>query len=120
MGSNDLHSATTKNAFPDLEERIDELKNHRKLGKRDNLLRVYEDGVDALMNALGVSREVSEDLDKAFYKSFPRIICADMVIKFEIKVLKHLTKNKLKSRLVLPIHDELMASVAKDVCYRGN
>lgn len=33
---------------------------------------------------------------------------------FEIKVWEYLTKNNLKSRLVLPIHDELMVSVAKD------
>lgn len=153
----DLHSATTKNAFPDLEEGTDEFKHHRKLGKRANFLKVYQGGVDALMNALDVSRDVAEALDKAFYKSFPRIkeyqdwvvqhlsqygyvenlygrryymddsrfyyracnyliqgTCADMVKTFEIKVWEYLTKNKLKSRLVLPIHDELMVSVAKD------
>ena len=153
----DLHSATTKNAFPDLEEGTDEFKHHRKLGKRANFLKVYQGGVDALMNALDVSREVAEALDKAFYKSFPRIkeyqewvtqhlsqygyvenlygrryymddsrfyyracnyliqgTCADMVKTFEIKVWEYLTKNNLKSRLVLPIHDELMVSVAKD------
>ena len=153
----DLHSATTKNAFPDLEEGTDEFKHHRKLGKRANFLKVYQGGVDALMNALDVSRETAEALDKAFYKSFPRIkeyqewvvqhlsqygyvenlygrryymddsrfyyracnyliqgTCADMVKTFEIKVWEYLTKNNLKSRLVLPIHDELMVSVAKD------
>ena len=153
----DLHSATTKNAFPELEEGTDEFKHHRKLGKRANFLKVYQGGVDALMNALDVSREVAEALDNAFYKSFPRIreyqdwvvqhlsqygyvenlygrryymddsrfyyracnyliqgTCADMVKTFEIKVWEYLTKNKLKSRLVLPIHDELMVSVAKD------
>ena len=153
----DLHSATTKNAFPDLEEGTDEFKHHRKLGKRANFLKVYQGGVDALMNALDVNRDTAEALDKAFYKSFPRIreyqdwvvqhlsqygyvenlygrryymddsrffyracnyliqgTCADMVKTFEIKVWEYLTKNKLKSRLVLPIHDELMVSVAKD------
>lgn len=153
----DLHSATTKNAFPDLQEGTDEFKHHRKLGKRANFLKVYQGGVDALMNALDVSRDVAEALDKAFYKSFPRIkeyqdwvvqhlsqygyvenlygrryymddsrfyyracnyliqgTCADMVKTFEIKVWEYLTKNNLKSRLVLPIHDELMVSVAKD------
>ena len=153
----DLHSATTKNAFPDLEEGTDEFKHHRKLGKRANFLKVYQGGVDALMNALDVSREVAEALDNAFYKSFPRIkeyqdwvvqhlrqygyvenlygrryymddsrfyyracnyliqgTCADMVKVFEIRVWEYLIKNKLKSRLVLPIHDELMLSVAKD------
>ena len=37
-----------------------------------------------------------------------------MVKTFEIRVCEYLTKNNLKSRLVLPIHDELMVSVAKD------
>lgn len=153
----DLHSETTKNAFPDLEEGTPEFKHHRKLGKRANFLKVYQGGVDALMNALDVTRDVADALDKAFYKSFPRIkeyqdwvvqhlsqygyvenlygrryymddsrfyyracnyliqgTCADMVKTFEIKVWEYLTKNKLKSRLVLPIHDELMVSVAKD------
>ena len=153
----DLHSATTKNAFPELEEGTPEFKHHRKLGKRANFLKVYQGGVDALMNALDVSRDVAEKLDKAFYKSFPKIreyqewvtehlsqygyvenlygrryymddsrfyykacnyliqgTCADMVKTFEIKVWEYLTKNNLKSRLVLPIHDELMVSVAND------
>ena len=153
----DLHSATTKNAFPELEEGTPEFKHHRKLGKRANFLKVYQGGVDALMNALDVSRDVAEKLDKAFYKSFPRIkeyqdwvtqhlsqygyvenlygrryymddsrfyykacnyliqgTCADMVKTFEIRVWEYLTKNNLKSRLVLPIHDELMVAVAND------
>jgi DNA polymerase-1 len=153
----DLHSATTKNAFPELEEGTPEFKHHRKLGKRANFLKVYQGGVDALMNALDVSRDVAEKLDKAFYKSFPKIreyqewvtehlsqygyvenlygrryymddsrfyyracnyliqgTCADMVKTFEIKVWEYLTKNNLKSRLVLPIHDELMVAVAND------
>ena len=153
----DLHSATTKNAFPELEEGTPEFKHHRKLGKRANFLKVYQGGVDALMNALDVSREVAEKLDKAFYKSFPKIreyqewvtehlsqygyvenlygrryymddsrfyykacnyliqgTCADMVKTFEIRVWEYLTKNNLKSRLVLPIHDELMVAVAND------
>ena len=153
----DLHSATTKNAFPELEEGTPEFKHHRKLGKRANFLKVYQGGVDALMNALDVSRDVAEKLDKAFYKSFPKIreyqewvtehlsqygyvenlygrryymddsrfyyracnyliqgTCADMVKTFEIRVWEYLTKNDLKSRLVLPIHDELMVAVAND------
>ena len=153
----DLHSATTKNAFPELEEGTPEFKHHRKLGKRANFLKVYQGGVDALMNALDVTREVAEKLDKAFYKSFPKIreyqdwvtqhlsqygyvenlygrryymddsryyyracnyliqgTCADMVKTFEIKVYEYIKKNNLKSRLVLPIHDELCLSVPLD------
>ena len=118
---------------------------------------VIVQGVDALMNALDVTREVAEKLDKAFYKSFPKIreyqdwvtqhlsqygyvenlygrryymddsryyyracnyliqgTCADMVKTFEIKVYEYIKKNNLKSRLVLPIHDELCLSVPLD------
>lgn len=153
----DLHSATTKNAFPELVEGTDEFKHFRKLGKRANFLKVYQGGVDALMDALDINRETAEKLDKAFYKSFPKIkeyqdwvvdslykngyvenlygrryymdnsrmfykacnyliqgTCADMVKLFEIKVWEYLKKNNLKSRLVLPIHDELCLSVAVD------
>lgn len=153
----DLHSATTKNAFPNLEEGTDEFKHFRKLGKRANFLKVYQGGVDALMNALGVDRDTADALDKAFYKSFPRIkeyqdwvtrhlteygyvenlygrryymddsryfyracnyliqgTCADMVKTFEIKVYEYIKNNNLKSRLVLPIHDELCVSVPLD------
>lgn len=153
----DLHSATTKNAFPELEEGTPEFKHHRKLGKRANFLKVYQGGVDALMNALDVNRNTAEKLDKAFYKSFPRIreyqdwvtnhlnqygyvenlygrryymdnskffyracnyliqgTCADMVKTFEIKVYEYIKEHNLKSRLVLPIHDELCVSVPLD------
>ena len=153
----DLHSETTRHAFPNIPMGTPEFKKHRKLGKRANFLKVYQGGVDALMNSLDINRETAEALDKAFYTAFPRIkdyqdwvvehlteygyvenlygrryymnnskwyyracnyliqgTCADMVKLFEIRVWKYLTENHLKSRMMLPIHDELMVSVAKD------
>lgn len=153
----DLHSETTKHAFPNLDPDSAEFKKKRKLGKRANFLKVYQGGVVALMNSLDINRDTAEALDSAFYKAFPRIkdyqdwvvehltqygyvenlygrryymndsrtfykacnyliqgTCADMVKKFEIEVHKYLKNNNLKSKMVLPIHDELMVAVHKD------
>ena len=69
----DLHSETTRHAFPDLDPNSDEFKKKRKLGKRCNFLKVYQGGVQALKESLDVSEEVAKALDDAFYKAFPRI-----------------------------------------------
>jgi DNA polymerase-1 len=69
----DLHSETTKHAFPDVDPNSDEFKKKRKLGKRCNFLKVYQGGVQALKDSLDVSDEVAIALDAAFYKAFPRI-----------------------------------------------
>jgi len=69
----DLHSETTRHAFPDLDPNSDEFKKKRKLGKRCNFLKVYQGGVNALRDSLEVSQEVAQALDDAFYKAFPRI-----------------------------------------------
>lgn len=69
----DLHSETTKHAFPDVDPSTPEFKKLRKLGKRCNFLKVYQGGVQALKESLEVSQEIAEALDSAFYKAFPRI-----------------------------------------------
>ena len=69
----DLHSETTKHAFPNIDPSSPEFKKYRKLGKRCNFLKVYQGGVQALKDSLDVSEEVAQALDDAFYKAFPRI-----------------------------------------------
>jgi len=69
----DLHSETTRHAFPDIDPNSEEFKKKRKLGKRCNFLKVYQGGVNALRDSLEVSQEIAEALDNAFYKAFPRI-----------------------------------------------
>ena len=153
----DLHSETTRHAFPNIPMDSPEFKKKRKLGKRANFLKVYQGGVLALMESLDIDRETAEALDSAFYKAFPRIkdyqewvnnhlmeygyvenlygrryymndskwfykacnyliqgTCADMVKLFEINVYNYLKDNNLKSKMLLPIHDELMLDIAKD------
>ena len=152
----DLHSETTKHAFPDLDPTSDEFKKKRKLGKRCNFLKVYQGGVQALKDSLDIDMETAEALDSAFYKAFPRIkdyqdwvvehlstygyvenlygrryymedsrqfykacnyliqgSCADMVKTFEINIHKFIKENNLKTKMVLPIHDELIFLVPK-------
>lgn len=69
----DLHSETTRHAFPNLDPSSPEFKKKRKLGKRANFLKVYQGGVQALQESLEIDRETAEALDGAFYKAFPRI-----------------------------------------------
>lgn len=152
----DLHSETTKHAFPNLDPTSDEFKKKRKLGKRCNFLKVYQGGVQALKDSLDIDMETAEALDSAFYKAFPRIkdyqdwvvehlstygyvenlygrryymedsrqfykacnyliqgSCADMVKTFEINIHKFIKDNNLKTKMVLPIHDELIFLVPK-------
>ena len=147
----DLHSETTKHAFPDVDPSTPEFKKLRKLGKRCNFLKVYQGGVMALKESLDVSLEVAEALDKAFYKAFPRIkdyqewvnnqlsiygfienlygrryymedsrqfykgcnyliqgTCADLIKCVEIKIWKYIKENGLHTKMVLPIHDEIV------------
>ena len=147
----DLHSETTRHAFPDLDPESPEFKKKRKLGKRCNFLKVYQGGVQALKDSLEVSEEVAIALDNAFYKAFPRIkdyqewvnktlttygyvenlygrryymedsrqfykgcnyliqgTCADLIKCVEIKIWKFIKENGLRTKMVLPIHDELV------------
>ena len=69
----DLHSETTKHAFPDVPVDSPEFKKKRKLGKQCNFLKVYQGGVGAIQSEIGVDAETAQALDQAFYKAFPKI-----------------------------------------------
>lgn len=54
---------------------------------------------------------------KLFYKAYNYVIqggCADLVKEKEIRVHHFIKQNKLKSRMVLPVHDEIQVSIHKD------
>jgi DNA polymerase I len=70
----DLHSATTKEAFPDVPEDSDEFKRLRGLGKATNFAKNYGATKNALMEQFGFEESVAVKLDKAYYQAFPKIL----------------------------------------------
>jgi len=70
----DLHSATTKEAFPDVPEGTDEFKKLRNLGKATNFAKNYGATKNALMEQFGFEESIAEKLDKAYYQAFPKIL----------------------------------------------
>jgi len=70
----DLHSATTKEAFPDVPEDSDEFKRLRGLGKATNFAKNYGATKNALMEQFGFEESVATKLDKAYYQAFPKIL----------------------------------------------
>jgi DNA polymerase-1 len=70
----DLHSATTKEAFPDVPEGTDEFKRLRGLGKATNFAKNYGATKNALMEQFGFEESIAEKLDKAYYQAFPKIL----------------------------------------------
>lgn len=69
----DLHSVTTHKAFPDVNIDSAEFKKLRKLGKVANFLKNYGGGVEAIIEQLGVSRDIAIALDQGYYQAFPVI-----------------------------------------------
>lgn len=156
----DLHSETTKHAFPNVPVDSKAFKKYRKLGKMCNFLKVYQGGVQALKDSLNVEDSIAIALDSAFYKAFPMIksyqewvnkqaniygyvgnlygrryymnnskffyklcnyliqgTCADLIKEVEIKIYNYLKENNLKTKMIIPIHDEIIFSVPKDEMY---
>ncbi len=70
----DLHSATTKEAFPDVPEDSDEFKRLRGLGKATNFAKNYGATKNALMEQFGFEESIADKLDKAYYQAFPKIL----------------------------------------------
>jgi DNA polymerase-1 len=70
----DLHSATTKEAFPEVPEGTDEFKKLRGLGKATNFAKNYGATKNALMEQFGFEESVAIKLDKAYYQAFPKIL----------------------------------------------
>jgi DNA polymerase I len=70
----DLHSATTREAFPDVPEDSDEFKRLRGLGKATNFAKNYGATKNALIEQFGFEESVAVKLDKAYYQAFPKIL----------------------------------------------
>lgn len=70
----DLHSATTKEAFPEVAVESDEFKRLRGLGKATNFAKNYGATKNALMEQFGFEEHIAIKLDKAYYQAFPKIL----------------------------------------------
>jgi DNA polymerase I-like protein with 3'-5' exonuclease and polymerase domains len=70
----DLHSETTKKAFPEIKEDNPLFEDYyRQLGKRANFLKVYGGGQKLLMDVLKVSETIAKALNNGFYEAFPKV-----------------------------------------------
>jgi DNA polymerase-1 len=70
----DLHSATTKEAFPDVPLDTPEFKKLRSLGKATNFAKNYGATKNALIEQFGFEEEVAVKLDRAYYQAFPKVL----------------------------------------------
>jgi DNA polymerase I len=71
----DLHSETTRKAFPEIPDNDPKFKEYyRELGKRANFTKNYGGGKKALMDNLGVTEEVANRLNNGYYAAFPKVL----------------------------------------------
>lgn len=71
----DLHTETTKKAFPEVSESHPDFKNYyRDLGKRANFTKNYGGGKRALIDNLGVDEETASKLNNGYYEAFPKVL----------------------------------------------
>jgi DNA polymerase I-like protein with 3'-5' exonuclease and polymerase domains len=69
----DLHSATTKKAFPEIKEDTPEFKEARYLGKMTNFSSNYGVGTKKLAEQLSVPMTIAEKLRKSYSDTFPGV-----------------------------------------------
>lgn len=79
----DVHSATTFQAFPEVEQYASydeespeyaQFYQMRSYGKIANFLKNYGGGKGALIEQLDIDEETADKLDKAYYRAFPGIL----------------------------------------------
>ena len=70
----DLHTATTKQAFPDIDPKSPEFKPLRALGKATNFAKNYGATTNALIEQFGFEKDIAEKLNQAYYDAFPKVL----------------------------------------------
>jgi len=70
----DLHSATTMQAFPDVDPTSPEFKKLRALGKSTNFAKNYGATTKALVTQFNFDLETAEALNQGYYDAFPKIL----------------------------------------------
>lgn len=70
----DLHTATARQAFPDVDPKAPEFKDLRHLGKSTNFAKNYGATTKALMEQFGFDKKTAEALNQGYYNAFPKIL----------------------------------------------
>lgn len=82
----DVHTATTRKAFPEVSQEDPRFKTYyRDLGKRANFLKNYGGGKKALMDSLKISESMADVLNNAYYEAFPKILDYQNWVETEIR-----------------------------------
>lgn len=151
----DVHSATTKEAFPDVDPNSPEFKKLRGIGKSINFSKNYGASINVTRGLFkgDKTEEEIKFIDGAYYRAFPGVkeyqsYCyavagqgymtnlfgrryynisghngmnalvqgssADLLKEKMINIDKFISENKLKSRMIMTIHDELVFGMTKD------
>ena len=87
-----------------------------------------KDYQDYVINQLSIYGFVENLYGRRYYMNDPRMFykacnyliqgsCADMVKTFEINIYDYLKANNLKTKMTLPVHDEIIFSVPEDEEY---
>jgi DNA polymerase-1 len=76
----DLHTATARQAFPDVDPKAPEFKDLRHLGKSTNFAKNYGATTKALMEQFGFDKKTAEKLNQAYYDAFPKILDYQKVV----------------------------------------
>jgi DNA polymerase-1 len=69
----DLHTLTTKKAFPSIDESHPNWSHYRSIGKAANFLKIYGGGKNALMEQLKLTEEQAQTVDNAYYEAYPAV-----------------------------------------------
>ena len=96
----DLHTATARQAFPDVDPKAPEFKDLRHLGKSTNFAKNYGATTKALMEQFGFDKKTAEKLNQAYYDAFPKILDYQKVVT-ETFLRRGFVKNRYGRRYYL-------------------
>ena len=117
----DLHSATTKEAFPELEEGTPEFKKARGYGKATNFAKNYGATTNALITQFGFDKATAEKLNNAYYTAFPKILDYQKLVRSTYN-RKGFVRNRYgrryylgNSRFVYKLYNYIIQGTAADM-----
>lgn len=96
----DLHTATARQAFPDVDPRAPEFKDLRHLGKSTNFAKNYGATTKALMEQFGFDKKTAEALNQGYYDAFPKILDYQNLVQ-KTFMRKGFVKNRYGRRYYL-------------------